>query len=51
MVFLLQNIVENSALSWPQEMIGYGAQVLRREDLPALLEDIPNFTAASVSAF
>ena len=51
MVFLLQNLVENSALSWPQEMIGYGAQVLRRDDLPAVLEDIPNFTAASVSAF
>lgn len=51
MVFLLQSIVENSALSWPQEMIGYGAQILRREDLPAVLEDIPNFTAANISAF
>lgn len=51
MVFLLQSIVENSALSWPQEMIGYGAQVLRRDDLPAVLEDIPNCTAASVSVF
>lgn len=51
MVFLLQSIVENPALIWPQEMIGYGAQILRRDDLPAVLEDIPNFTGTSVSAF
>lgn len=50
-VFLLQSVAENPALGWPQEMIGYGAQVLRREDLPEVLGDIPNFTAASVCAF
>jgi DNA processing protein len=51
MVFLLESIAQNTALSWPQEMIGYGAQILRRDDLPDVLEDIPNFTAASVSVF
>lgn len=51
MVFLMQSVVDNGALSWPKEMIGYGAQVLRREDMPDVLHDIPSFTAASVSAF
>lgn len=51
MVFLLQSIADNPSLSWPKEMIHYGAQVLRRDDLPDVLEDIPHFTSASVSAF
>lgn len=51
MVFLLQSIADNPSLNWPKEMIQYGAQVLRRDDLPDVLEDIPHFTAASVSAF
>jgi len=51
MVFLMQSVADNPALSWPKEMIGYGAQVLRREDLPEALYDIPNFTGAGVSAF
>lgn len=51
MVFLMQSVAENPALTWPKEMIGYGAQVLRREDMPDILYDIPGFTAASVSAF
>ena len=50
-VFLMQSVAENPSLTWPKEMIGYGAQVLRREDMPDALCDIPSFTAASVSAF
>lgn len=51
MVFLMQSVADNPALTWPKEMIGYGAQVLRRDDLPEVLHDIPNFTGAGVSAF
>ncbi|WP_255564590.1 DNA-processing protein DprA [Mameliella sp. CS4] len=51
MVFLMQSVAENPDLTWPKEMIGYGAQILRREDMPDVLHDIPGFTAASVSAF
>lgn len=51
LVYLMQSVAQNPALSWPREMIGYGAQVLRREDLPDVLYDIPSFTAGSVSAF
>lgn len=51
LVYLLQSVAQNPSLSWPREMINYGAQVLRREDLPDVLYDIPSFTAGSVSAF
>lgn len=50
-VFLLQSVIENPALTWPKEMIGYGAQVLSREDLPQALNDIPGFTSAGNFAF
>lgn len=51
LVYLMQSVAQNPALSWPREMIGYGAQVLRREDMPDVLYDIPSFTAGSVGAF
>lgn len=50
-VYLMESVAKNPALSWPQEMIGYGAQVLRRQDMPDALHDIPSFTAANISAF
>lgn len=51
LVFLMENVAEDSGLTWPREMIGYGAQVLRREDLPEILYDIPSFTAGGAVAF
>jgi DNA processing protein len=33
--------VVNSALTWPQEMVRYGAQVLTLEGVEALLQDLP----------
>jgi len=51
LVFIMENVAEDSNLTWPREMIGYGAQVLRREDLPEILYDIPNFTAGGAIAF
>lgn len=51
LVFILQNVAENKTLTWPKEMIGYGAQVLTREALPEVLDDIPNFTAGVEFAF
>lgn len=46
MVFLMRNVADNPNLTWPQEMISYGAQVLTRESMPDILEDVPNFTAS-----
>ncbi len=51
LVFLMENVAQNPDLTWPREMIAYGAQELRREDMPDILYDIPSFTAGSVSAF
>lgn len=51
LVFIMRNVAEDPKLSWPKEMIGYGAQVLRRDDLPEILHDIPSFTAGGELAF
>lgn len=45
LVFLMQSVAENPLLSWPKEMMKYGAQPLTCELLPSLLYDIPNVTA------
>ena len=47
-VFLMQNVADDERLSWPTEMISYGAQVLSRDDLPEVLDEIPDFTAGEV---
>lgn len=40
-LFLLESVVKDERLSWPAEMIGYGAQVLTRDGLGPLLENLP----------
>ena len=50
-LYLLENVANNPNLTWPKQLIEYGAQVLRREDLPEILLDIPNYTAGGVRAF
>jgi len=47
LVLLMQNVAEDSSLTWPKEMIRYGAQVLKREDYLDILDDIPSFTAGA----
>uniref|UniRef100_A4X0S0 SMF family protein n=1 Tax=Cereibacter sphaeroides (strain ATCC 17025 / ATH 2.4.3) TaxID=349102 RepID=A4X0S0_CERS5 len=51
LVYLLENVVNKPGMTWPKELIAYGAQVLRREDLDNLKYDIPNFTAGLEVAF
>lgn len=51
LVFLMENVAEDQTLTWPREMISYGAQVLRRDDIPEILYDIPSFTAGGAVAF
>ncbi len=46
-LFLMESVAENPALSWPREMIGYGAQVLNRENLDAVIENLPAFTSTA----
>ena len=46
-LFLLESVAQDRTLSWPKEMIAYGAQVLTRENLEAAIEDIPAVTSRS----
>ena len=51
LVFIMKNVADDKRLSWPKEMIGYGAQVLSRDELPEILQEIPNVTAGRELAF
>jgi DNA processing protein len=48
LLFLLESVVNDASLSWPAEMIGYGAQVLSRSNLDVVIENLPAFTSGSV---
>ena len=41
-LFLFESLVSNSALSWPKEMIQYGAQVLTRDNIERVLDRLPS---------
>lgn len=41
LLFLMESVATNKALTWPAEMIRYGAQVLSRENLEVVLEEMP----------
>jgi DNA processing protein len=47
LIFILRSVLDNPALSWPREMVKYGAQELTCDMLPAYLEAIPNVTSRS----
>lgn len=49
-VFIMKSIIENKELTWPKEMVKYGAQELTCELLPSFLDEIPNVTARLVYA-
>ncbi len=40
-LFLMESLLGNKALKWPEEMRSYGAQVLTRESLDTLFEQLP----------
>ena len=49
-LFLMESVVLDPTLTWPAEMLRYGAQVLRRESLDEALTDLPAVTVrASMS--
>lgn len=41
LLFLMESVANNPKLSWPAEMIGYGAQVLVRDNLDDVLDYLP----------
>lgn len=50
LLFLLESVARNATLTWPQEMIRHGAQILSRGNLEIALEHLPAFTAATTIA-
>lgn len=45
LLFLDENVARNPELSWPREMIRYGAQVLALDNLTQLVEELPRFAS------
>lgn len=44
-VFLMENLIKDSSISWAKEMVSYGAQVLTSENFKDLIFDLPFLTA------
>lgn len=40
-LYLMESLAGRADLTWPKEMIRYGAQLLTRETLDAILEEVP----------
>lgn len=49
-LFLLESLVKRTELKWPHEMMGYGAQVLTRDNMDVLAECLPLEATASEPA-
>lgn len=47
LLFFLESIAEDPNLSWPTKMIGYGAQVLTRDNLETVLENLPEHSVGA----
>lgn len=41
LLFLLESVTQDPALTWPTEMIRYGAQVLSSNNLEVMIENLP----------
>lgn len=44
LLFLMESVAMDPTLTWPKEMIRYGAQVLSRENLDVVLEEMPELS-------
>ena len=51
LLFLMESVATNPALSWPAEMIRYGAQVLARDNLDEALHYLPELSVDEEVAF
>lgn len=50
-LFLLESVANDPNLSWPKEMIAYGAEVLTRDNLDDALVELPAMTVSHAEAF
>ncbi len=44
-LYIMENIILDKSVTWAQEMLSYGAQVLTRENYTEIIEDTPFLTA------
>jgi len=51
LLFLMESVATNASLTWPAEMIGYGAQVLSRDNLDHVLAEIPEGVRGEAVSF
>jgi len=49
LLLLMESVATNSKLSWPTEMIKYGAQVLSRDNLEVVLDEMPEVPRGELS--
>ena len=46
-VFIMENVAEDPRLTWPKEVLAYGAQVLSRGNLKFVTGHLPAYTGVS----
>lgn len=51
LLFLMENVAKNPSLTWPAQMMSYGAQVLSRENLDLVLEEMPEIPRGEPAPF
>lgn len=50
-VYILENVLQDSNVTWAKEMLDYGAQVLSRENVDQIFTHIPYLTSKFEDAF
>lgn len=50
-VFLMENVIKDSSITWAKEMVSYGAEVLTNENFQELILDLPFLTAKEEYGF
>ncbi|WP_338360161.1 DNA-processing protein DprA [Yeosuana marina] len=50
-VFILENVVNDPKVQWAKEMMDYGAQILLRDNVDEVFENIPYLTSKFEDAF
>ena len=50
-LYLLESVANDPQLTWPMQMIAYGAKVLTRNNIGQMLEELPGFTTSKDATF
>lgn len=48
-LFIMESVANDMKLAWPREMLEYGAQILSRENLDLVLDNLPSFAGADAA--